>query len=384
MSSGAVKAWYLVHKWTSLVCTAFLLMLCITGFPLIFHEEIEYLIEGERPLPEIAEGVPHKNLDDALQAALAQFPGEIPLFMSFDVEQPVVNVTTGPHPRATVEEMNFISIHRPTAEPVRTPDDEGIMHFLLQLHIDMFLGLGGELFLGFMGFLFFIAILSGVVVYAPFMRKLRFGTVRVKRNSRAKWLDTHNLLGIVTLMWASVVGLTGVVNTLATPLVDLWRADQLAEMVAPYEGKPVPTEFSSLDAAVATAMEAAPGTTPQFVAFPGVRFSSNHHYAVWLRGATPATKQLLTPALIDAETGALTEMRSMPWYMTVLRLSQPLHFGDYGGLPMKVLWALLDIAAIVILASGLYLWLARRSLPAPGTRHVDEAKSFAAQPVAGE
>ena len=92
------------------------------------------------------------------QTALAQFPGEIPLFMSFDVEQPVVNVTTGPHPRATVEEMNFISIHRPTAEPVRTPDDEGVMHFLLQLHADMFLGLGGELFLGFMGFLFFVAI----------------------------------------------------------------------------------------------------------------------------------------------------------------------------------------------------------------------------------
>lgn len=373
MSTGAVKAWYLVHKWTSLVCTVFLLMLCLTGLPLIFHEEIDYLSEGERPLPAIEEGAQWKTLDDALQTALSRFPGEIPLFMSFDVEQPVVNVTTGPRPRSTIEEMNFISIHRPTAEPVRTPDDEGMMHFLLQLHTDMFLGLGGELFLGFMGFLFFVAIVSGVVVYTPFMRKLRFGTVRLSRNNRAKWLDTHNLLGIVTLMWASVVGLTGVVNTLSTPLVDLWRANELSAMVAPYEGKPVPEKFTSLDAAVRTAMEAAPGTTPQFVAFPGVRFSSNHHYAVWLRGATPATEQLLTPALIDAETGELTDMRSMPWYMTVLRLSQPLHFGDYGGLPMKILWGLLDLASIVILGSGLYLWLARRSLPAPGSRHVPEA-----------
>ena len=383
MSSGAVRAWYLVHKWTSLVCTLFLLMLCLTGLPLIFHEEIDYLTEGERPLPQVVEGAPEKNLDDALQTALAQFPGEIPLFMSFDVEQPVVNVTTGPHPRATVEEMNFISIHRPTAEPVRTPDDEGVMHFLLQLHTDMFLGLGGELFLGFMGFLFFVAIVSGVVVYTPFMRKLRFGTVRLSRNNRAKWLDAHNLLGIVTLMWASVVGLTGVVNTLSTPLVDIWRANELAEMVAPYEGKPVPEQFSSLDAAVKTAMEAAPGMTPQFVAFPGVRFSSNHHYAVWLRGATPATEQLFTPALIDAETGELTDMRSMPWYMTVLRLSQPLHFGDYGGLPMKILWGLLDIASIVILGSGLYLWLARRSLPAPGSRHVPAGMAHAHEEEAG-
>jgi len=38
-------------------------------------------------------------------------------------------------------------------------------------------------------------------------------------------------------------------------------------------------------------------------------------------------------------------------------VSQPLHFGDYGGMPMKILWALLDIATIVVLGSGLYLWL---------------------------
>ena len=48
-----------------------------------------------------------------------------------------------------------------------------------------------------------------------------------------------------------------------------------------------------------------------------------------------------------------------PWYVTALQLSEPLHFGDYGGLPLKVLWALLDILTIVVLGSGLYLWLKR-------------------------
>lgn len=41
-------------------------------------------------------------------------------------------------------------------------------------------------------------------------------------------------------------------------------------------------------------------------------------------------------------------------------LSQPLHFGDYGGMPMKILWTLLDIATIIVLGSGLYLWWQRR------------------------
>jgi uncharacterized iron-regulated membrane protein len=43
-----------------------------------------------------------------------------------------------------------------------------------------------------------------------------------------------------------------------------------------------------------------------------------------------------------------------------LLVSQPLHFGDYGGVPLKVLWASLDVITIVVLASGLYLWWTRR------------------------
>ena len=52
-------------------------------------------------------------------------------------------------------------------------------------------------------------------------------------------------------------------------------------------------------------------------------------------------------------------------------LSQPLHFGDYGGVPMQWLWAALDIVTIIVLGSGLYLWLKkgaqkRVARPQPG------------------
>ena len=99
---------------------------------------------------------------------------------------------------------------------------------------------------------------------------------------------------------------------------------------------------------------------PSFVAFPGTIFSSKSHYAVFLRGNTPVTSRLLKPALIDAETVQLTDTRDMPWYVSTLFISQPLHFGDYGGMPLKVLWALLDILTIVVLVTGVYLWMRRR------------------------
>ena len=50
----------------------------------------------------------------------------------------------------------------------------------------------------------------------------------------------------------------------------------------------------------------------------------------------------------------------MPWYAKALALSQPLHFGDYGALPLKLLWAILTIFTMIILGSGLYLWLGKR------------------------
>ncbi|MDO9490477.1 MAG: PepSY domain-containing protein, partial [Sphingomonadaceae bacterium] len=88
MTRGAVRVWYLVHKWTSLVCTAFLLMLCLTGLPLIFHHEIDVLSGDPAALAET--GVASSGTDPRLQSldamlakALAARPGEVPVFMAF-------------------------------------------------------------------------------------------------------------------------------------------------------------------------------------------------------------------------------------------------------------------------------------------------------------
>ena len=41
MRSTTIRRWSVVHTWTSLICTLFLLAL--TGLPLIFHHELEHL-----------------------------------------------------------------------------------------------------------------------------------------------------------------------------------------------------------------------------------------------------------------------------------------------------------------------------------------------------
>ncbi|QNE32845.1 PepSY domain-containing protein [Sphingomonas sp. NBWT7] len=371
MSRGVIRGWFLVHKWSSLVSTVFLLMLCVTGLPLIFHDEIDALAErGGRTVsatPSSGVSPALQSLDAILARALAAKPGDVPLFMAFSNDDATTTVTTGARPDVPAEAMTLHLFDRVTGQPIgATPaEGEGVMAFLLRLHTDMLMGLPGMFFLGAMGALFVVALASGAVLYAPFMRKLDFGTLRTRRSRRVAWLDHHNLLGIVALAWMAVVGLTGIVNAFVTPITKMWQAGELAEMTQAYAGRAAlpPARYGSLDRAMAAARRAVPGMNSQFIAFPGGAFSSRHHYAIFFQGATPLTERLLTTALVDAKTGQLTDQRPMPWYFRALMLSRPLHFGDYGGLPMKLLWALLDVFTIVVLGSGVYLWLGRRRAP---------------------
>ncbi|BFU90181.1 MAG: hypothetical protein NTAFB01_13680 [Nitrospira sp.] len=240
------------------------------------------------------------------------------------------------------------------------PINAGVTNVIFKLHVDLFAGLPGILLLGAMGMLFVASVVSGVVVYGPFMRKLPFGTVRQTGSRRMAWLDLHNLLGIVTVLWALVVGLTGVINTLDRPLLAYWQMTEIAGMLAPWKDKPLPSVIKPVDDAVRAAEAAAPELVVRFIAFPGTPFAGLHHYMVFMRGESSLTARLLKPVLIDAETAQVSNTGNLPWYLTVLLLSQPLHFGDYGGMPLKVIWALLDVITIIVLLTGLYLWWQKR------------------------
>ena len=370
-----IKLWFLIHKWTSLICTVFLLMLCITGLPLIFQEEIEHEFGEQLVAPDMPADSPEASLDAVASAAQQQRPDDVIRYMFWDAEHHPhqILVLMASALDAPPDESNAVIVDARTASVLdEPPPDRGFMYVMLKLHVDLFAGLPGMLFLGFMGLLFATAIVTGVVLYAPFMRKLDFGTVRKQRSPRLKWLDVHNLLGVVTIVWALVVGFTGTINTLSQIVLAIWQQDQMAEMIAAYQDLPPPEQIGSVQAAKAVSLTAMPQRKLHLIAWPGTQFSSQHHYAVFLKGNTPLTSRLLQPALVDAVTGELTDTREMPWYVKTLFLSQPLHFGDYGGLPLKIIWTLLDILTIVVLGSGIYLWFGRRSSV---TRRVDEIQA---------
>ena len=74
MKSKTIRRWSFIHTWTSLICTAFLLMLALTGLPLIFHHEIDHLLGDAPELRQMPEGTPHLNLQQLVKAAEAHRP----------------------------------------------------------------------------------------------------------------------------------------------------------------------------------------------------------------------------------------------------------------------------------------------------------------------
>jgi uncharacterized iron-regulated membrane protein len=362
MKSQTIRRWSFIHTWTSLICTVFLLMLAITGLPLVFSHEIDDLLGNSPQFKEMPADTPRMDLQQLVKAAEAHRPGDVVQYFGWDEDEPngvyaIMGKTAGGDPN----DSHTFTLDTRTGEVIETPSaNGGFMMVMLRLHVDMYAGLTGKLLLAFMGFLFVLAIVSGVVLYAPFMRRLDFATVRPNKSTRVRWLDLHNLIGVVTLTWALVVGVTGVLNACADLVIAQWRDDALTAMVAPYKNAPPLTDRAPATRLLEIAQTTVPGAEPSFIAFPGSRFSSEHHYAVFMKGDTHLTSHLLTPVLIDAKDLKVTAIVSSPWYMDALLLSQPLHFGDYGGMPMKILWAVLDVLTIIVLCSGVYLWWVRR------------------------
>ncbi len=369
--SSARRFWDAIHTWSSLVCTVFMLVVCVTGLPLVFSDEIAALNGDAFHQADKPAGTARASTDAVAASAQAQVPGKVPLYLFREDDEPdlwYVKLDT----QVDTDERDavLVAIDARDASVLGIPEfGKGFMGLVYRLHVDLFADLPGKLFLGLMGLLMLVAIVSGLVLYPSYMRKLEFGTVRHERGGRIRWLDLHNLLGIVTLCWALVVGATGVVNTWADLIPKAWQQEQMPRLAAGDASLVMRGDAAAATAARADgpaqfalmqALKAEPAMKLEMMAWPGTLLSTREHFAVILRGDTPLTSRLRQALLVNPDTGDVLRAGERPWYVTLFQLSQPLHYGDYGAMPLKFLWAALDVLTIVVLGSGLYLWFARR------------------------
>jgi len=375
MNATAPARWFRanlwLHRWASLIATLPFLILCLSGTVLIFHEEIDAAL-GVVPVSTHAADAPQRPASESVANVLAAYPDERVMSVGVDPEHHpgVLLVLTAPQGAQGFAEAKMRFADLVSARPVGDPDPgTTLTGFLLELHAQWFLGPWGELIGALIALLVLLSLLSGLVVYAPYVRRIAFGLLRRGRDARLLQLDLHNFLGAVVLGWGLVVTATGLLlgfNSLAIGIWQLTALGGLRAEAARMEAVDPQQPPADIDRVHAAALAAAPpGWRLQSVIYPGTEFSTPRHYTVLLSGSQGVDERLFGVVLVDAKTGAVALVPEVPLYLKAIALSQPLHFGDYGGLPLKLLWTACTWLTLFITTNGAWLWWDRRRRRAP-------------------
>lgn len=352
-----------VHRWTSLVATLPFLVLCVTGIVLIFHEEIDAAL-GVVP----TNAVPTEaRLADCMASVAHDFPDQRVLSIGLDPEgHPGVLLAIVGAPETTgFDDAHMAFYDLGTGRLLGDSDpSKTFTGVVLKLHAEWFLGPAGRLLGALLGLLVVASLLSGFVIYAPYMRKVAFGVIRRGRGARLTQLDLHNVIGALVLGWALVVATTGFLLGFSQLAFGVWQYTDLAALRAEHaHEEPVDVRAPPAPAArVVGDLEAhaPPGWGVRSVIFPGTDFTTPRHYGVVMGGSEGLDARLLDVTLVDAATGEVVRKIEMPGYLQAIFLSEPLHFGNYGGLALKIFWTLCSLMTLFITANGAWLFFDRR------------------------
>lgn len=353
-----------LHRWSSLIATPFFLVLCLTGTVLIFHEEIDSAL-GYVP-QAAAHGGPARPAAELTAAVQSANPGQrVLLAWNDEDEHPgLMTFYVAPKTDTGFEHARPVYVESATAKLVDSADPEKTpTGIFLELHAQWFMGPLGELFGAVVALLVLISLVSGVVIYAPYVRNIAFGILRRGSGPRLLQLDLHNFFGAVVLGWLFVVTCTGFLLGFGTAAQGLWQNTELQALKSRLE---TPGELNrenppvSYDRALAAAEHAQLGWRATEAVYPGTDLSTAQHYTVLLFGDKGVRERLFRIALVNARTGRVDDVRDLPSYLQAIQVAQPLHFGDYGGLALKIFWVACSWLALFITGNGAWLWWNRR------------------------
>jgi uncharacterized iron-regulated membrane protein len=351
------RLWQL-HSWLGLVAGLGLVVIGLTGSLLVFHEELETLFNPAlvRVEPVAAGRLP---LDTLLAHAQRQLPNhEITGWLvQHDASHHLADqLYVIRHGR---KEWLIATLDPFTGKLLASPrlGTSTLTGWLLELHYTFLADHTGTFIAGLFAVMLCLLGITGVWVYREFWKHLL--TFRWRRGARLLFSDLHKFVGITSVAFNLILGFTGAYWNL-THVIGEWK-----------NGEPEQAKFEhrlyaatlSLDALVRDAAVRLPGFRANFISLP----SDPAAPAVTLWGAVEPREFLRAPygstVVYDPQTGAhrsTTDLRTAGWWPRVVDTFTPLHYGTFGGLPVKILWCLGGLAPGVLAVTGFILWRLRR------------------------
>lgn len=380
MRADFIRIYKSVHTWTGIVSGMALFIAFYAGALTVFKEPIR---DWATPPAAILQPVPMDEVQSLIVQTLANTPATgrgavvrlqgdqaVPR-LEWTVRDPNADDhddSAARHYEARLDAAGKVQVSE--QQPSRLVEFIDVLHRVVGLPVDSD---PNRWVMGVISALYFVALVSGVVVLLPSLVK-DFLAFRVGRNLKRMWLDAHNVVGIVSLPFHIVMALSAVVFAFHDQIYavqdQLVHEGRWAQAFAGPRGNPAeaparnPAEMLTPTKLVRIAEVASPGFEPSGLQYsrvtgprPTVRVWGKHP-----EGISP--RALGGFAEIDPYSGELLSADYLSGAQStpnlIISSFFALHMASFGGLAVLWLYFLLGLAGAWLFYGGNLLWVETR------------------------
>lgn len=258
------------------------------------------------------------------------------------------------------------------------------LHFLAQLNqIPIRIGVPfGYLLAGLVSFLFVFALITGLMLHWDKIVS-NFFVFRPFSKAKTVWTDAHTALGMIGFPYQFMYAVTGVILIMNTVILAPFtyifyggKSDKLFQDLEYSDGRDFKYSYTKLDkkidiesyvhrtqemwgdAYVGRVMIKNYGDTSMHIVIEG---------AADTRASFAGTGRVIYKVQNDQIVFHKSPLKNVSYFDRVKSLIYRLHFGDYGGYSLKIVYFILGIMGCVVIISGILIWLVGRdkdSIPA--------------------
>ena len=357
LRSDTVKAGLSAHAAIGLLGGALLYLVCLTGTVLVLYQELQRLEQPEAP--EMTSITPFA-VQGAVETVLASEAGG-PATTHLYVHLPVPGL-----PRMTIT-TDTQAVHVDEDGGIVMPEENAWSEFLYALHYTLNLPmLVGITIVGILGVMIVALGITGVVAHPRIFRDAF--RLRARNGSGVGLADWHNRLSVWSLPFSLAIALTGAIIGLATVsayvLAETSFDGDREAVFAPLFGDEAPENDApgpraDVEAALVDMGQRHPGMPVSYVILHDPGTAGQHIQLVGLHDerlifgeyyAYGAQGEYMGSAGLD--DGEIGQQAAASVYN--------LHFGNYGGLPVKLAYIVLGLMLTVVCATGVNIWLGKR------------------------
>ncbi|HET6994282.1 MAG TPA: PepSY-associated TM helix domain-containing protein [Chitinophagaceae bacterium] len=347
---------FTVHSIAGLLSGLFILIMSLSGAALVFHDELSRL---EYPPEVLRANSPVIAVDSCYNNLKKEFPGaQVSSCRLALNNQRSFLFTIYDSSYKNGNEALKVFMHPQNGSVQKTGGaDVSFANRLVRLHSSLFLGKKGEWLLGFFSAVFLVSIITGLIQY-----RKNVWAVLTFRKKFFRSANLHQYIGVWALLFNLMIAVTGFWMQRYVFKKEFYQSSSYTPVL-----KTSPSLFFSLDSSLMDLQTTYPGFTPYVIYFAQSKKGSTAVYGSRNTNSFIHSKDFADAVFLDSTghvsfTAFVNEIDASSRYDII---NAQVHYGQYGGMPVKIIYFVLGLTGGVLSITGFLLWL-RRKRSKPG------------------